>query len=853
MPPDSSPTSPKHGAALIVTLLVLVLLVVIVTGFLSTTRVEQIASRNFTYQAQAQQMAMMGVQKALAQLNGATTNLETADNFVSQPGRVMVTRGTTTTTNELYSSNSGTPYIYLNEGQVIHTNIDKNFYQMPSIFVTNASGVTNGRYAYWVDDEGTKANLNAMSNSPRTNFYPYQLRSYDYSAVTNNGAANFGLAIVGSFPDSWAHFFTGNQMGLLLDANRIRADVVGIQHSTAGGLGNLTNLLPYTTTATFSNTHVSLHTNTNQDTTTFLTNIANPLTQIDSIISQKVDRAAISTAFGSTFTAKYGQGALRQIIANINDWPLGVTKTNGFTGYGSKDADGIPNQVLGLRRSIHLNEIATAVYYATNASEIQGQLFVGIELVNPYDTNWGAGAEVTLAMEALTFSGSYAYSNSQTASFTTASLPANTSYSFTEGVDIPDRSFSTNHAIVVTVAANVPPTHQPFSNVVISNVLVNLKVAKLLQASGQPDTICDWANTNDLPSWSWGANELTNSVSETTLSGAINSSNLPSYVVWTNAIGVAKNDPRVRTFSWNTGFAATNQAWQRVSYKTSQNVTMGSNNSVVDYSGDAGIGSILKDQNPGAGTAVWDHPSFRKAFLAETTNAPYRTVMDLGRVHTGLQWRTLWIRRTLPAEPRPPDWALLETFYLTNNLPKLNVNSIPFMRGTNSQVITNVTLQNNGMLRPRALSALLSGGSTNNAVAAEFDSLSGMTNISDVASNIATVNISSSTHPNKVWLSQRGFNTNDNAYFARLGEVLDIDIVSLFNTTNDFVNKGRPVAFIDSVSVASDVFMIYSVGQALAPGDSQNPVAEYRCKALVKYNNAEGKFEIITVEPMPLP
>ncbi len=66
-------------------------------------------------------------------------------------------------------------------------------------------------------------------------------------------------------------------------------------------------------------------------------------------------------------------------------------------------------------------------------------------------------------------------------------------------------------------------------------------------------------------------------------------------------------------------------------------------------------------------------------------------------------------------------------------------------------------------------------------------------------------------------------------------------------------NENRAGAFIDAVSVASDAFMIYSLGQAFAPGDTNNVVAEYRCRALVRYNQAAERFEVQMIEPMLLP
>lgn len=817
---------PKHGAALIVTLLVLVLLVVIITGFLSATRVEQMASRNYTYQNQAQQMAMTGVQKALTQLNAATINLADVENFVSQPGRILVMRGTNISTNQLYSSNSGTPSVFLNEGSVIHTNTGTTNYRVPTVEVTNDyMGITNiGRYAYWVDDEGTKANLNAMGTNVRGSFYPTNARPYNYTNITGTGVAAFSKAINGGTNgsnDSWPYFFTGGQVGLL--GSFTNSTVVNMRHQMAGGVGNLETLLPYMTNST---RHVSLNSK-------FITTDANPTSEINTIIG-KIDRLYVTNKYGRSFTSKYGAGALRQIVANINDWPLGVTKTN--TGYGNVDADGIPNQALGLRRSIHLNEIAAAVYYATNTATIQGQLFVGIELVNPYTQPWGEGSEIRLAMDHLTIVGTYEYGAPAVLVTFTNTSPANQILSVVVTNNLPGRSFWTNGAFAVQSTYSVPPAQQPYSNVVVTSVKAELKSVKLLQTNGVADSICDWANANDLPEWTW-----TNNVA---LQGAMASpgwvSSLPSGVNWANGFGVAKNDPRVRTFSWNEAFPATTKAWQGV---TNAGITLGVNNSVVNFSSGTGVAGVANDPSPG-GTDITNHPSFQLGFIAQNADVPYKSVTELGRVHTGLQWRTLWMRSS-PITDSPPDWALLETFYLTNNVPKVNVNSVPYMPGIAQNADD---FQTAGLLREKALSSLLTGGNTVNAGAAGFTgSEMSAAIMSTVAANVPKAKFD--VVSGKPWLTGRG---NNNAYSSSLGETLDYSNVSYF-TTNDFINENRAGAFIDAVSVASDAFMIYSLGQAFAPGDTNNVVAEYRCRALVRYNQAAEKFEVQMIEPMLLP
>lgn len=823
------PSSPRHGAALIVTLLVLVLLVVIVTGFLSTTRVEQMASRNYSYQNQAQQMAMIGVQQALAQLNTVATNLETADNFVSQPGCIMVTRGATTTNEFLYSSNAGsTNFIFLNEGTLIHTNTNTGIYKIPAITLETVSGSgtntdtnTYGRYAYWVDDEGTKANLNAMTNN-RSTFLVGNARPFAYSSIGTVGMDSGLTNFIGSINNSdaskpWPYFFTGNQIGFLTGIGIATARQY--LHFMAGGSGNfLTNRI---TTLPFITNAIGLNTNANG----FIANSAQPVSEIDSILSAKINRSALTNKFKGSFTSKYTQGVMRQIVANINDWPLPANATNGFTGSGDLNADGIPNNVLGLRSSIYLNEIVVSAYCATNANQIQPQVFIGFELVNPYGITWTNNSEVVTTVSAYQFTGTY-QSGGSTISFSTNYSP-NTIFTNAIPPIAANTQYYTNWAF--EVGAAIVPLTTPCSNIVILTNSIKLKSVILRQSAGVPATVRDWAADADLPQWD---------LAPTMISAPIGmASAVPSGA---NVRSIAKNDPRVRTFP---NYTPPSPAWTNVA---GPNTTMGANNTgVVNFASGTGIATLTNDPSGGAAAPdIFSHPSFKKAF---TTNGAYSTVMELGRVHTGLQWRTLQMRKQNSGETNPPDWALLDAFYVTNGVPKLNINSIPYH--TNVALVTNSDL-----LRTRAVASLLAGG-VNTPPAAQFDSASAIAaaNVTNIASNIVTNKFSAASG----WPAKRNANTNyfkANA-FSSIGEVLEISDVSDFTaaTNNDLIAEGRAASFIDAISVASDVFVIYSVGQALAPKDAQNAVAEYRCRALVRYDHNAKKFVIQMVEPMPFP
>ena len=849
---SSSSSRPEHGAALIVTLLVLVLFVVIVTGFLSTTRVEQMASRNFSFQNQARQMAMLGIQRAIAQLNVVGTNMATATNVASQPGRIIVD-GATTLLSSAALTGVSSSNVNLNESRVIHTNNNPDLFRAPLFNVTNSAGQTNGRYAFWIDDEGSKANLNAMLPSPRSSFVPTNNRSFDYSAVGSAGQSNFGAVISNSVSNNWPFFFSGNQIGLLSGVGAATARQY--LHFMAGGAPNLTSLPRFMT-----NGRVNLNTFMAPVTNgavvfqrNFLSNAAAAavLSEIDAVISNNIDRAAVTNRFGSSFTGKYTQNVLRQIVANINDWPLAAGTTEspgqtGVTGAASLDSDGIPGNVFGLRRLLHLNEVAAQSVYVTNASGVDAQIWITVEFCNPYDVAWGDAAEIVVELDRCTFSGSYISGGSTNllAELAVASSTFRTNF-LPPGVNLSPRSYTN---ITLAITTNYPMA-VAFSNVIMTN-LVAIKAVKLLQWASQPLSIRDWAAGVDFPASGWRFTN-TNAASvvaspPATVRGF--TTNIPSYVSWgasPSLQGIAKNDPRVRTFST---WSSPSPAWIAVG-SAGAPVTIGSNNSVVNYSAGTGLANIANDPVPSGLASIFNHPSFQSAFTAQNANESYRSVMDLGRVHTGLQWRTLQMRSQNAGEPGPPDWALLEAFLIPNNLPRINVNSLQQQATTG--VMSNAAAQlANGLPRILSLASLFSGGSAANATAAGMSGSSafgsGVNSALSVATNVAAMNFRTN------WANRRSTNTAfySNAY-GLIGEVLEISNVADFSATDDFINEGRAAAFIDALSTSSDVFAIYSVGFGV-DGAGEN-VAEYRARAIVRLDQTTGKFRVELIEPLVLP
>jgi hypothetical protein len=211
----------------------------------------------------------------------------------------------------------------------------------------------------------------------------------------------------------------------------------------------------------------------------------------------------------------------------------------------------------------------------------------------------------------------------------------------------------------------------------------------------------------------------------------------------------------------------------------------------------------------------------------------------------------LQIKSQNPAESAAgliPDWALLSSFYIGANSTKLNLNSVVYPAALSSTMNASAQL-NAGLLRHRAVASLLSGGANGTiALSANYSTDSAipansLTNISRSISQMAFV------APWAVRRTSLGAQRFPSNAYAMIGEVLEIQDISNFNSTNDFINEGRAASFIDAVSVLSDSFTVYSVGQALDRNGAN--VSEYRLKATIRRDPTLGRYRITLLQPVP--
>ncbi len=349
--------SSTEGSALVLVLLVTALLTTIAVSFLSTSRVEQIAAKNFTRQNAASGLAEMATQQAMAKIQqGFTVNGSATTVITTQPGAIRQFEfsggnctpgpvvelfsgtGNTSTSGTANLNNLQAPSSSANatSGQWTITGIAGENIQVPLEEVRDSDGNLVGKIAYYVDDEGTKINLNAATGD-RPTLNIGSSRSLSLSAVASaNQAENFTKIINGNVTSggnapsdikNWSHFFRPEQVAGAVsgfDANAIP------NLSAAPTVGNDYHIkkTPWGTDRLFIN------------------DLPIDSTGVDAIYDA-LSSDELRDIYGTTFADKYTPQGLKQIAANLlqardpnvlNDWNNSFTYDGPLLGYDTLEA-----------------------------------------------------------------------------------------------------------------------------------------------------------------------------------------------------------------------------------------------------------------------------------------------------------------------------------------------------------------------------------------------------------------------------------------------------------------------------------------------------------------------------------
>lgn len=405
----------ESGVALVLTLLIVSMLVVVVVGFVSVSRLEQIAARNATYQSAAEQMAQLATSQAVAQLRQAVQAGLDAGGYATQSGRLHPIGGDS---QPLFSQGGGNTNInaMTSYGWVTGTaneNISVGLVNAPSV-----AGQVPGRTGFYIADETAKLPINFASPG-RSALNPVPPRPFSIKGVDTNlqsdAVTSFSKILSGTITNNntisnWSYFFTPEQVALAISN-------IGPVRSRRVTVATATNqLAPFAKPKTPWGTDRIL-----------LNQVALSSASVADLTNVLTD-AKLTNIFGSHFGDKYGEAGLQQLAANLiqlrsDHWeptrmfigtnPIVGTVTNAAaapapTSGDLKKTNGIPQSFFGYVPFPMIKEVA--VYYSygwVNAGIMTVRVFVDCTLYNPYPVAFGGGGGVFAQIDKAFFTVSY--------------------------------------------------------------------------------------------------------------------------------------------------------------------------------------------------------------------------------------------------------------------------------------------------------------------------------------------------------------------------------------------------------------------------------------------------------------
>lgn len=889
--------SRESGVALVLTLLIVSMLVVVVVGFVSVSRLEQIAARNATYQSAAEQMAQLATSQAVAQLRQAVQAGLDAGGYATQSGRLHPIGGDS---QPLFSQGGGNTNInaMTSYGWVTGTaneNIPVGLVNAPSV-----AGQVPGRTGFYIADETAKLPINFASPG-RSALNPVPPRPFSIKGVDTNlqsdAVTSFSKILSGTITNNntisnWSYFFTPEQVALAIsNIGPVRSRRVTVATETNAALSGKT---PWGTDKIR----------------------INEVPRTDAGVQQVVQALSdpkLAQVFGQTFAEKYTNQGLPQVAANMlqlrtDYWRGGirflgadpVLGTNGITNPVSllfnrgddKKTHGIPQEYMGYVPFPMLTEVAVGYIYGwTSANRITVRFIVECTLINPFPERFelpdaGLVVQIDKALFPIfypdlpvdigeRYRGPYGTAP--------ASIPYNeaveeedpwgdgggkyTSLDPTQGVrivpvgQIAPRSSKTLYATFDVVFDENRPTATAdtfFGSFVI------LDQIRLLANTNNPTSVRDWCSGfdlfNALAPGAAGPAQFEMPYSPLNLirgAHGVGGANLAPDSAPPPARKLVRYDPRLRPPLASSRIFQTappGKAWNRVTYGA----------------GSPGPGDFLNERIP----ADPAYPDDLNMALYNTNLPPsmftpdgtYAMAADLGKVFTGLPWRTLRMQPqpTNEAEDLIPDWALLDVVdfgpagqTMTTVNPNFTYASaaaapvVGFGAGLRSQLDVLTDTNQAGALTK--LASPLTG-----ALADSVPGLRGagtnQTGISSMLAALSTLtNAGSWAGGAQGWKKRR-----DNLKFppgALLlpSEITEVNGFANYQTTNTNlfkVNEYRLGALFPGLSTKSRFFKIYAVGEAFE-GTNEVVAATALLQTLVEVNDATNPVSIRTIYQYP--
>jgi hypothetical protein len=894
-PPRGAP--PEHGAALILTLLVIVLLVVIVTGFLSTTRVEQIAARNYSFQSAGEQMAQLATRQAIAVLRSNYLTATSGIAFSTQPGAITVYQGGgSLSSRTLTNFSTGATATNLN-ALVTNGLITASASQAVNVGlvnVTSHAGAQLGRFAFYIDDDSTKLPVNAAVGD-RGTINPVFPRPYSV-----RGLLGFGPATVGRFDDivsgsaagsssisNWANFFSAEQVvsAFALDRTNLALISPAVETDVA-----------YTTNTPWGSPKVFI----------------NALTLDSAGVSQIVSaltNSNLTRIFGQHFGNKYGPLTLQQLAANmlqlrdagtggvsLADLTNAFTSTNALLGAAlpsdlysgtnrANKLEGIPTSYLGYAPFPAISEVGLhALYGFTDTNRLTMRIVMSVELYNPFPANYSGGAQIVARMDKANFrlgtgisrgpEGTVSVENNSTNNnpWGNTNVPGgfNVTYSPSDVLRVPVPAISSGSYWKTTL--NFETTFDETNTNAIpitSPVYAIIDQVRLLAVPGASNSIRDWISGDDMfdavaPATNGARQiEITNPVRD----GGANPSS-PS--AFTNAgvdpsVTFQRRDPRYRRPA-NVGInaPAINQLW----FTNAPSFNRATNNELPAAATNNAIpGDRMFTNN--LAQALWD-TNLPPALVRSAAGSPtYYSSADLGKVFTGLPWRRIRLQPQPTNEATAnliPDWVMLDIFSTASPsvaVTPVNPNSTVLHQGGALARPSVALLSQMGVLTNAALMSQLRNPFISTDPQTNQPTIAGLvatnaTRVNAIASNAATPGSIASWSSGSTWAARRslplrGFPTNVLLLPSEITEIAGVaDYIAQTNNSAK-LNEQRLGALLPGVQTKSRFFTIYALGEAFEGTNANAPVVSQRVlKTLVEVrtNSSPPSVDIVYQTPV---
>lgn len=789
----------ERGVALILTLSILVLVTLLVVSFAISMRVENSASRAQSDAVKAREFAMAGVNEAISQLQVATPPINAGTNYITSPGLIRWRISGIASNVPLYTTDGTNAVVDINLAYrgLINRVANRRMYvswhnwtltnSIPWIYgayATTKPAVLIGRYAYWVDDEATKVNINAACQ--RTDPLGPTPKELHLEAITNgiDAAASY------SRPSSGRPYPSVNSWALsAIGQNNITSGMAYTNHFNLTAHSADLRLNPWGTPCVNLNTNI---------TAGFAAkwNLMNAIT--NAMGNMALTNWFRGAGYGQTFRQKYG-GNVLQIAANIVDYiDLDDEPTDDPT---RPD----PPHYLGLERTPYLNELVISNWFRITTNGIPPNVWLVIEtksttiaelwyMYPPPATDYALAGSIEIRNRP-----SIVYPGGANLTFgSPATVPASATFPAQPWSGTYRLFFDSEYSLTTSNMSSLPQD-VTFNSGTITAVL------------RQGPSRLDYAMIR-----------MTNHIFQITATMIGRTSN----VLWISAC----KDPRVRPISkyWNpVGGGSGSQSFR--------NSTLGRWNSgtILSYT--------MTNSPPVVGPTV---SLISDRDISCHTNIANRGWMvslgELGYIHTGIPWRTLQLsaqdtfEKTAPNPPDLiPDWVVLDLFATTNRpvTGRININAEVHAYTNVDDMVTVDYPQHYAatVQRRNALRTLFQP-----PVVAALSTATGL------AHNVALRNWTNSMG---VYTPPTYWAPFTNCY-AMIGQICEVRSLSdNFVSGNKAVRETRIRGIANLITNRSNTFSIWTVGQAIAdankdgafnPDEGDRVCGEVVCHAVVE-------------------